>query len=252
MKEVLMGKVAIGQGSPKICVSIVGKDEESCLTQALEIKESQAELIEWRLDYLIPQFSPAQIINLGQKVQEVLGDKPLLLTFRSKVEGGESALKGSAYNQLYLGLLTAKIGQGIDLEGRFGQSSLEPVIKAARQANVAIIISYHNFKETPSQMALVEKILELEEVGGDLAKIAVMPQKASDVLDLLVVTDQLNQRLDSQPLITISMGELGKISRLAGGLVGSAITFGGLRTTSAPGQLMVSELSQWLTPSERK
>ena len=83
----------------------------------------------------------------------------------------------------------------------------------------------------------------MEHLGADIGKIAVMPHNERDVLRLMELTRRAGAFV-SMPLITMSMGQLGMISRLSGNLTGSVMTFGALTSekASAPGQITVKEL----------
>lgn len=82
--------------------------------------------------------------------------------------------------------------------------------------------------------------------GADICKIAVMPRNSEDVLTLLEATRKMYENYADRPLITMSMGTLGMISRISGQVFGSAATFGSAGTASAPGQISVSELRKLL------
>jgi 3-dehydroquinate dehydratase-1 len=73
----------------------------------------------------------------------------------------------------------------------------------------------------------------------------VKPHDAGDVLTLLDATWQVRQR-SSKPLLTMSMGGTGVVSRLAGETFGQALTFGMIGTPSAPGQVEVDQLQSVL------
>ena len=83
-------------------------------------------------------------------------------------------------------------------------------------------------------------------MGMDVAKIAVMPQSEKDVLILLEATSEMKQLHPETPVITMSMGKLGVISRIAGEVFGSALTFGTAGSASAPGQIPAEELKTML------
>jgi 3-dehydroquinate dehydratase-1 len=84
----------------------------------------------------------------------------------------------------------------------------------------------------------MQKILDdCFDAGADIAKLAVMPESMQDVLNLLQVTH------DSRaPVCTISMGDLGKHSRIVASCYGSVLTYGSVGDAVAPGQLRVDEL----------
>ena len=98
-----------------------------------------------------------------------------------------------------------------------------------------------NFDKTPSQEEMIDILEKMEVMGGDILKIAVMPLCKKDVVSLMDVSLMMSGKLD-KPLIMISMGELGKITRVAGELIGSSITFGSAKKSSAPGQIQVNDL----------
>ncbi len=82
--------------------------------------------------------------------------------------------------------------------------------------------------------------------GCDIAKIAVMPKSSADVLALLGATEEMKQLFPNCPVITMSMGRLGMVSRLCGETFGSALTFGSAARASAPGQVPALELRRTL------
>ena len=88
---------------------------------------------------------------------------------------------------------------------------------------------------------LIRRLTRIQEMGADVAKIAVMPQSREDVMTLMEATMEADHSLDI-PVVTISMGRLGVLSRLAGTLTGSAMTFASVGEASAPGQMGVKDL----------
>ncbi len=86
----------------------------------------------------------------------------------------------------------------------------------------------------------------MQQLGADITKIAVMPQNKKDVLTLLCATEQMQCQYADRPFVTMSMGSIGSISRIAGEIFGSAITFGAVQKSSAPGQIKAKKLKQML------
>lgn len=83
---------------------------------------------------------------------------------------------------------------------------------------------------------MTERLLKQESLGADVLKLAVTPRDGTDVARLLMATTKVRQRSD-RPLLTMAMGGMGTISRMAGETFGSNLTFGALGQASAPGQL---------------
>jgi 3-dehydroquinate dehydratase-1 len=77
----------------------------------------------------------------------------------------------------------------------------------------------------------------------DVAKAAVMPKQLEDILVLLTATLEAKNKLKI-PVITMSMGELGAVTRMIGGHFGSVLTFAAGHSTSAPGQIPIEDLKQ--------
>ena len=104
-------------------------------------------------------------------------------------------------------------------------------------------MSNHDFHKTP-----LRKILSIAcaacRIWGRSAEIAVMPQSPQDVLTLLAATLTMKEKYATRPLITMSMGKSGGVSRVTGRLFGSAMTFGTVGQASAPGQIAIAKLRE--------
>ena len=107
-------------------------------------------------------------------------------------------------------------------------------------------MSNHDFEKTPSFDEITGRLIGMKQLGADVAKLACMPNSAKDVLTLLSATEAVKAQYPDEPIITMSMGKLGVISRISGELFGSALTFGSAKKASAPGQLEVTALRQIL------
>lgn len=104
------------------------------------------------------------------------------------------------------------------------------------------MLSFHNFQSTPAHAELSAKFALAQTLGGDIAKVAVMPERLEDVLTLLSATLESSQKLDI-PLISMSMGAYGSLTRLFGWTCGSAMSFAIGAAASAPGQVPIEDLN---------
>src|SRR5699024_12576750 len=104
-------------------------------------------------------------------------------------------------------------------------------------------LNNHKYKQTPSDDELIEKVIKMDGLRADHAKITVMPNKERDVFRLLELTQQLTSEVTIQ-LTTMSMGEKGKISRSRGWIYGSKITVAVGVKSSAPGQIEIELLKE--------
>lgn len=244
--------VSIGTGMPKICVPVMGSGEANVLDDLKAALECQPDVLEWRIDWL-EDISPAAVCALLEKVRAAAGNIPLLVTFRTSHEGGQRSISAVDYAALLSAVLRTGMADLIDMELAMAArcpadlSGLVMEMRAlAYECGVPVIYSYHNFEETPPQDELVEKMKQMFLRGCDIAKIAVMPKSSADVLALLGATEEMKQLFPNCPVITMSMGRLGVVSRLCGETFGSALTFGSAARASAPGQVPALELRRTL------
>jgi len=166
----------------------------------------------------------------------------ILFTFRGLKEGGEKEISTEYYAKLNKEVCLTKNADLIDVELFTGDEVVVDIVQYANNHNVKIVMSNHNFDKTPSKDEIVNILCKMQDLKADLPKIAVMPQNTKDVLTLLCATNEMATKYAKTPIITISMGSLGMVSRLAGETFGSALTFGSAKVTSAPGQIQVNEL----------
>ncbi|MGT2948141.1 type I 3-dehydroquinate dehydratase [Streptococcus devriesei] len=239
-KTVTVGNVTLGEGRPKILVPIVGKTESEILTTAEQFRDLDCDIIEWRVDFYDQAQSPADVASLSHKVKAAV-QKPLLVTFRSKKEGGELEISDDLYFDIYKEVLLSGAADLLDVELFMPETHVQETIDLAHRQNVKVIMCNHDFDGTPSQQEIVRRLSLMEERRADICKIAVMPHSNSDVLTLLEATSEMKAKA-TRPLITMSMGALGMVSRVSGELFGSAATFGAAAKASAPGQVPVAVL----------
>nr|WP_302592381.1 type I 3-dehydroquinate dehydratase [uncultured Marvinbryantia sp.] len=188
--------------------------------------------------------------DILKELRGYLGDTPLLVTFRTKREGGEQEISPEAYAQMYRVVLESGMADAIDVELFFDRETAVSLIEAAHASGQKVILSNHDFQKTPPKEELVRRLKSMQELGGDIAKIAVMPQSSADVLILLEATEEAHRKL-SVPVVTMSMGAVGVVSRLLGETFGSALTFGMAGQASAPGQVPVEDLRSILQKIHR-
>ena len=97
MNPVVVRNVAIGEGIPKICVPIVGKTREEIVEAAKNILPIGADVVEWRVDWYEDIFDFEKVEETAKQLREVLGEMPILFTFRTSKEGGEKAIETPEY-----------------------------------------------------------------------------------------------------------------------------------------------------------
>lgn len=238
--------VRIGEGIPKICVPIVGTTRDEILAAAKSFESVKKDVVEWRADWFEGVFDFAQVEAVMKELRQVLGNTPVLFTFRTANEGGEKAIEPAAYAELNKRAAATGLIDLVDVEAFTGDEVVRDIIESAHESGVVVVASNHDFEKTPEKDEIVRRLRKMQELGADIPKIAVMPQSRKDVLTLLSATEEMASEYADRPIITMSMSATGLISRLCGECFGSALTFGAVGKASAPGQMNASDLSEIL------
>ena len=237
--------VIIGQGIPKICVSLIGRTLPELLKEASSLIELEVDIIEWRIDYFENVEDNFTVQNALKSIRKSVGNIPLLFTFRSAKEGGEKEITQENYFALNQCAIESGCIDLVDLELFQEEENIKSLVDLAKKNQVHVVISNHDFDKTPSKKEIVGRLKHAQKLGADIPKIAVMPQSEKDVITLLDATIEMKETAEV-PFITMSMGGKGSLSRLSGEVFGSSVTFGAAKQASAPGQISVMELKNIL------
>lgn len=242
MQTVQIKNVTLGEGAPKIIVSLMAKDIAAVKSEALAYRSADFDILEWRGDHFTAIADTAAALDALRELRAVFPDKPILFTFRSKKEGGEQEIAPEAYIALNIAMAESGLVDAIDLELFTGDALVSQTIARAHAKGVKVIMSNHDFHKTPAKEEIVKRLTKMQELSADVPKIALMPESKADVLTVLAATLEVSEKIADRPIITMSMSKTGVISRLAGEVFGSAATFGAVQKASAPGQISVTDL----------
>lgn len=242
MQSVRVRDVVIGEGIPKICVPIVAKDENEAICQAEEAIAVKPDIIEFRADHYGKWENVSAVIDILRKLRESIGDVVLLFTFRTKGEGGNAQINASEYLALCTAVCESGLIDLIDVEAFFQKELLREIVSIAHDKKVYVVASNHDFQATPDLGELVDRLTFMDENCADILKIAVMPDCEEDVITLMSAVLHYRKASDVKPVIALSMGGQGTVSRLVGEFFGSAITFASADKASAPGQMPAGDV----------
>ena len=188
-----------------------------------------ADIVEWRADFLLAD----EILEMAPKFFEKFKESKILFTLRTVREGGNIQVSEKKYLQILKEILTYNPAY-IDVEF----FTHGPSFAALKDFRDKMVLSYHNFDEVPSD--LTNRLIKMHEEGTAFVKVAVMPERECDVLDLLQITRDMTLEYGDH-FISMAMGDLGRLSRISGYLTGSCWTFASLENSSAPGQISLKE-----------
>ncbi len=242
MHTVTIKNITLGAGKPGICLPVVGKTIEEIRLQTENIIKNPVDIVEWRADWFENTADASAADEAIRTIHSIIGNIPLLYTIRTAKEGGELSLPFVQYAALVENAAGNPLVDAVDVEILSSSQADITALITGLKKHAAVIASSHDFEKTPDKEKIVERLQYMEFCGADICKIAVMPQNTEDVLTLLGATDRAHKILNC-PVITMSMGKYGLISRLCGEVFGSALTFGCAGRASAPGQIDAAELN---------
>ena len=214
----------LGKG-PAIALTVTDKETPGSIKRAVGA-EGPPLLLEIRIDRF-RNLSNSYVLSKIRSLKKV--GLPLIVTIRSRKEGGARALSGSTRLELFKKILPLSNAVDVELSSSDLRKKLIPL---ARRSGKRVILSYHNFSSTPSESFMVQFIRKARRSGADGVKLAVTPKTSRDLARLLRVT----HRHRKENLITLAMGKLGSPSRTLGFLFGSLLTYSFIgRKPQAPG-----------------
>lgn len=236
-----VGNVLLGPMPVKTLASLMSADTAGLLAEAGQFAGHAVDIFEWRADYFA-NATPAVLLSAGAALMGQ-AERPVLWTLRTDREGGLFTGSDAEYAELVGCMASSGLFDAIDIElDREGSAKLAARAHAAR---TCVIMSHHDFQATPEDGVLMDKLGRMHAAGADVLKIAVMPRSPEDVLRLMLVVARARRTFDV-PVIAMSMGAAGAVTRVAGSLYGSCATFASIKEASAPGQIQIETLVRYL------
>ncbi len=237
MKTINVRGVILGEGRTKIICPVVDAALDAALATVERAKRLQVDAIEYRADWSENVCNTDKLMHDLRRVRECLGERPLMFTFRSVPEGGHTELPRDEYIALVRAAIDSGCADMVDIEHCVGDDAAAGLIAHAREKGVVSLYSYHNFNETPEVDRICDFIAHARALGADVPKCAVMARGRGDLVKLLSATERMTRDENDTPVLTVAMGVDGVLSRLAGEVFGSCMTFCTVNASSAPGQV---------------
>lgn len=231
MRKVEIKGKAITADTFLLCVPLVGTNIDEVLSEIKLVKQHSPDVYEWRVDFFTENITASM-----PKIKEAIGSAALLCTLRTDLEGSNKSVE----DEDYMTIVTSMIEAGcdiIDLELSRGEL-LAPLVKLAKRKAITTIVSKHDFDGTPDGSKIMSTLYEMITLDADIPKLAYMAENKKDAARLMAVAATAEK---IAPFIMLSMGEHGKITRVAGKTFGSCMTFVSGKANSAPGQIEIED-----------
>lgn len=236
MKEKNFGKITLSNNQAKVCVPVMGKTTEEVLQQLKSVVEMEPDIIEWRGDFFETD-NNEEYLNVLKQMKDVNENIPVIFTIRTDSEGGNKKIGWNEYCDLCL--FIAEKGKEFNVEfvdvEVFKDDKANELINSLHEKGMDVIGSNHHFDKTPDKEEMVEILSTIEKSGADVCKLAVMPRDKKDVEVLIEASKEADEKIKT-PIITMSMGELGAVTRVIPKITKTSVTFAAGVSASAPGQ----------------
>ena len=249
-REFQVKGITFGKGMPVICIPVVERTEDAILAQIRKLTEQNTAMIEWRVDHFDRIGSADAVRDLLEQIRPLVTKTVFLFSIRTVKQGGLASIDEPKIIRLNEIAAASGVCDFIDLE-LFEASKPLKQIRKLQKKGVKIIASHHDFKKTPPEQILRMLMDQMEQSGADIAKLAMYPQTVDDVIRMMKFTNDTREHFPELPIVTMSMGPLGSLTRICGELTGSCITFGMADQPSAPGQIPVKELRETMSVLHR-
>ena len=215
----------------RVCVSVPPKTIDEAIKLIQKADAHKPDFIEVRLDYLTSNDFISEI-PLSSNI-------PLIATNKSTLQKGK--FSGTETERQKILIDAARNGfTYVDVD--LGTPNQTELISKLHEAGAKVIVSFHDFEQTPSLSKLDMVLDEEVALGADVCKIITT---ARTVKDNLIVLDFVSQASKKVRLVCFAMGELGKHSRLVSPVFGAFFTFASLdeKRKTAKGQLTIPEMN---------
>ncbi|MCD6076184.1 MAG: 3-dehydroquinate dehydratase [Ramlibacter sp.] len=238
----IRGTPLAGGRLPAVCAPLVARTTAELVTETRAVASKKPDLLEWRVDFFSAISDTAQVLAAAAAIRDAAAGTPILFTRRAQREGGQPiALDEPQVLAMYEAVIASGCVDLVDYEMDNDANLLARVRELARARKLPLVLSFHDFQRTPSTEQLSARFAQAQSLGADVAKVAVMPQSMDDVHRLLGATLKASESLPI-PVISMAMGGLGAVSRVCGGVFGSALTFAVGAAASAPGQMPIEDV----------
>ena len=174
MTKITVKNLDIGVGAPKIIVPIVGKTEQELVNEAEFLTQIDFDMVEWRVDHFQHVDDVEKVKQTANKLNSIIGHKPILFTFRTANEGGVYPASVEFYINLNKQMIKSGLIDLVDIEVFTGDKYVEEIVELAHQNKVLVIASNHDFDKTPPKEEIIARLRKMQDLGVDIDRKSVV------------------------------------------------------------------------------
>ena len=139
--------LVLKKGRPVVCVPVTGSSDDEILSEIQLIKQTSAQMVEWRADFYEKLSDSKSLNKIIKKIFKELEGLPFIFTIRTKEEGGNANITKKEYLEANKLVCESNYADIIDVELNLGDELVLELINKAKDENVKVIVSKHDFKK---------------------------------------------------------------------------------------------------------
>ena len=216
--------------TPRICVSILPKNNLEALNLIEKAEKAKADIIEVRLDCL----------ETSRKLSELSASTEVPLIATNKLQSEKGFFAGTESERQQTLLKAAKSGfEYVDID--LSSPKHKETISQLKLLGAKPIVSYHKFDGALNVSAMAAVLEEELAIGAFVCKIVTTAKQIEDNLPVLSFVSFASSKAK---LVCFCMGEHGRVSRVLSPLFGAFFTFASLEegSATAAGQMSINEM----------
>lgn len=224
-KPVKLRNITLGSGHLALIMPIAARNEEEVISLAKEFEEHQPDILEWRVDYFDEVEDCQKLLAAAAALRKEVGDMAIMVTPRHHEENGVREIKPEAKKKILITLIQSGLVDMVDIEMRYGKNYIHGIKEECQKNGVALMVSYHDLVHTPDSQEVINLLKQEVDLGADVCKVSFVAETYGD-------TDRLGHSIAlareegiEVPIVSISAGPKGTLSRICGDVFGSDGTF---------------------------
>ncbi|SDP52922.1 3-dehydroquinate dehydratase [Eubacterium maltosivorans] len=220
------------------CIPLVSDNEEDLYREIDEALAQKPDYLEWRRDYFLED-DYDQERRILRKIRNL--GVSLIYTFRDVKEGGFRHVLNEDRWKHIANAAKSNAVTYIDVELNSSEEYFEAVRQVVKSTQSRLMVSYHDFDKTGAYDEIISILDRMSEKGADAFKLALYARDKVDFKTASAAGGTYSLKTD-KPMIMISMGEEGRLSRILPEVMGGCLTFASGVKATAPGQITLEDI----------
>lgn len=224
-RKVQLRDVVLGSGRPALILPLVPRNLRELQEMTEEALNCRPDILEWRADYFEEVEDCERVKEALALLRKMAGNSAILVTPRHVEENGVRAIGPEKKKEILRCVIQSRLADMVDVELRYEADFHAELRQLCRENGIALMISYHDLEGTPGEEEIIRKLQQEMERGANVCKVSFVAQNYGDIWRLGHAIRKAKGEEIPIPVVSISAGSLGTLSRIGAEAFGSDGTF---------------------------